>query len=556
MGDTHSRNETREPFKVIIHRGELSQIEQWVRRHSDIETGGDLFGLWSKGNTAVVQLVLGPGTDSRRTAVSFFQDAEYLQKAGSHLTEQYGLCHIGEWHSHHTLGLAQPSGGDQSTVWSNMPNNGFKRFIVFIANIDQADRELSGRKRSRPAVGLGCFLFETKDTVNWERYQMMQGEFEVIDSPGPYRNLRALSDFIRKGAESINANSEVEVFSEKATGMHEGRNVLLSSREKLTAVGQRGYQQHSSNVASTSYLAKQTLPSIAKGTSAERRGEGQDGLQGAPFTVTIDALMHTNPNPLWDELDSRKQTFLRRLSREFGGRLVNEIYTVSIQFAVEISKLCHLACTLVYDDNALLLCISTLPSPSCEIELEKKISEQSIDSQVRYVKEEVKKHITENWNRLASYVSQPTLPEVPGHRQLSGSHSSAAPTAVTPTAQPSQPEGTSSKPNDSQSTFDMTGSNPGYREENASSSSDVCPMEVDEEEHHESLLKENSSHLQTAPQGHRASSHTDHQTTDLPSCQVPQSEDRGMQGEISQSHTPVGAGHPVGSASQTNATSQ
>ena len=126
------------PFNVVIPNGELAQIREWVLQYPTTETGGDLFGLWSKGNTAVVQLVLGPGRNNRRSAVSYFQDTKYLAKAGSILTQQYGLCHMGEWHSHHTLGLAQPSNEDQKTVCSNMPNNG-SSVLSFHCKLGQGD---------------------------------------------------------------------------------------------------------------------------------------------------------------------------------------------------------------------------------------------------------------------------------------------------------------------------------------------------------------------------------------------------------------------------------
>ena len=60
-------------FKVYINQGERDQIYNWVSKHKDIETGGDLFGLWLDEQTAVVQFVLGPGKDCRRTTTSFFQ---------------------------------------------------------------------------------------------------------------------------------------------------------------------------------------------------------------------------------------------------------------------------------------------------------------------------------------------------------------------------------------------------------------------------------------------------------------------------------------------------
>jgi hypothetical protein len=60
-------------FKVYINQGEWDQICAWVLKHKDIETGGDLFGLWLDEQTAVVQFVLGPGEECSRTTTSFFQ---------------------------------------------------------------------------------------------------------------------------------------------------------------------------------------------------------------------------------------------------------------------------------------------------------------------------------------------------------------------------------------------------------------------------------------------------------------------------------------------------
>ena len=72
----------------------------------------------------MVQFVLGPGKDCRRTTTSFFQDISYLQDAGSYFTKQHGLCNIGQWHSHHKIPLFEPSAGDHNTVWNNMPTLG------------------------------------------------------------------------------------------------------------------------------------------------------------------------------------------------------------------------------------------------------------------------------------------------------------------------------------------------------------------------------------------------------------------------------------------------
>ena len=157
-------------FKVHINQGEMYQIQEWVSKHRNIETGGDLFGLWLDDHTAVVQFVLGPGKKCRRAETSFFQDVKYLQQAGSYLTDKHGLCNIGQWHSHHRLSLSKPSHGDENTVWRNMPVLGLNRYIVFIANITNK-------------VTVNCFLFHYQG----RKRSLTEGQFKYLDGNSPLR---------------------------------------------------------------------------------------------------------------------------------------------------------------------------------------------------------------------------------------------------------------------------------------------------------------------------------------------------------------------------------
>ncbi|XP_065838125.1 uncharacterized protein [Oscarella lobularis] len=179
----------RPPLKVVIHQSELGVIRSCVLDYPDCETGGDLFGLWSKDNTVNVLFVLGPGKNSRRTTTSFFQNSSYLKRAGECLVHKLGLCHIGEWHSHHTLDLAYPSSGDQRTVERNMPTYGWKRFLVFIANIDRGRgySDYSFRQTPQRETGLGCFLFESGGKSSM--LPMMTGSFKPIPGQSPYRKM-------------------------------------------------------------------------------------------------------------------------------------------------------------------------------------------------------------------------------------------------------------------------------------------------------------------------------------------------------------------------------
>ena len=48
----------RPSFNVVIPNGELAQIRRWVLEHPNKETGGDLFGLWSKTTPPLYNLCL------------------------------------------------------------------------------------------------------------------------------------------------------------------------------------------------------------------------------------------------------------------------------------------------------------------------------------------------------------------------------------------------------------------------------------------------------------------------------------------------------------------
>ncbi len=192
----HSSRDKRQ-FTVYINEGERYQIEKWVEQFPNIETGGDLFGAWIDDRTAVVQFVLGPGKYCRRTSVSFFQDIDYLREAGNYLTQKHGLCNIGQWHSHHKLGITQPSGGDESTVWGNMPNLGLDRYIVFIATITGG----SYFHEEKLTVNINPYLFEIKDG---RRNGVLHGSFQSMERNSPFRLDKSIGKKVEFGAESMN----------------------------------------------------------------------------------------------------------------------------------------------------------------------------------------------------------------------------------------------------------------------------------------------------------------------------------------------------------------
>lgn len=182
-------------FKVFMYNDELEYVKWLVLQKDQIETGGDLFGLWQNQNTAVVQLVIGPGKNCSRTTTSFHQDVKYLEDVGQHVTSLYGLCNIGEWHSHHRIGLAEPSLGDKDTVWNHMADVAGGRFLVFIANIIGKDS----------VVRIGCFMFD------YSNKKMLVGDLVRLPESSPLRQTLN-SIYLKPGTEP---GQDWETFLEK-----------------------------------------------------------------------------------------------------------------------------------------------------------------------------------------------------------------------------------------------------------------------------------------------------------------------------------------------------
>ncbi|MGX7826046.1 Mov34/MPN/PAD-1 family protein [Actinokineospora sp. 24-640] len=175
------------PFKLVIHEGELDRITEWVLASEDIETGGNLFGLWTHSGAPTVQLVVGPGARARHGRTSFFQDVDHVNLVGGQARDRHGLQHVGDWHSHHTIGLKQPSRGDVATAFGVFDTTPLDRFMLMIATIE----DLRARR-----VEVGAFLFERGvDGYRTGRWVVLSGDSPVAGSlrpgDGPSKEPRA-----------------------------------------------------------------------------------------------------------------------------------------------------------------------------------------------------------------------------------------------------------------------------------------------------------------------------------------------------------------------------
>ena len=132
----HNRVESKDiPHdKAYIYQSEISFIGKCILDYPNIETGGQLFGYWTASGAPVVVYAIGPGPNANHQVAFFNQDVNYLEHVGKILVSQFGLMHIGEWHSHHQLGLDRPSGHDAYTMQSTIDKRHLKRFLLCIGN--------------------------------------------------------------------------------------------------------------------------------------------------------------------------------------------------------------------------------------------------------------------------------------------------------------------------------------------------------------------------------------------------------------------------------------
>ena len=157
---------------AIIYRSELDYLSRCILDYPNIETGGQLFGFWTSQGAPVVLYVIGPGTHANHQPTFFNQDSNYLMTVGNALLERYGLCHIGEWHSHHQLGLARPSGHDATTMFHGLQAIPQRRLLLCIGNYENG------------CTSINPYTFHEN---HMNRY--VDAIWQVIDMESPYRHL-------------------------------------------------------------------------------------------------------------------------------------------------------------------------------------------------------------------------------------------------------------------------------------------------------------------------------------------------------------------------------
>ena len=174
------------PYTVHIYENEATLLSKWTLQYPNIETGGDLFGLWLNASEVVIQAAIGPGQNCRRTRTSFLQDEQYLNSVGELLIYYQGLCRVGSWLSH-ASDTPEPSSDDNENVWRQLPTPG--RFLLLTAVIKT--------ETETPKVEMGFNLFESVIEGN----KITPMKLDILQGESPIRANKEINTKILEGAE-------------------------------------------------------------------------------------------------------------------------------------------------------------------------------------------------------------------------------------------------------------------------------------------------------------------------------------------------------------------
>jgi len=166
--------------RVIVYEDEIERIGRHVvdRRHA--ETGGELYGFVTPSGSLVLHLATGPGPEARHTTTSFHQDREFLCELFALANERHALQHLGTWHSHHGLSLAEPSGGDDASMAHALRVSGLPAFLLVIANLVDPD----GRPDHEGLPELRAFLYRHDEPLD-----PVPCEWIVLGGASPVRSV-------------------------------------------------------------------------------------------------------------------------------------------------------------------------------------------------------------------------------------------------------------------------------------------------------------------------------------------------------------------------------
>lgn len=173
---------------IRIFESEIDQIIEATAGSPDLETGGELLGLWSHADMptvmlagVTVMLAGSPGPDSKRGTTWFEQDPAAHMNLERLAWERYGVQVVGLWHSHHQLGLHELSAGDVRRTQGYSRRHKRSHYSEILAFLPEHQASWYKSRRD-PEVGLRPYLYQ--DAASG---RAMATGLEVLPGESPLR---------------------------------------------------------------------------------------------------------------------------------------------------------------------------------------------------------------------------------------------------------------------------------------------------------------------------------------------------------------------------------
>ena len=122
---------------MVIFQSELQAIAAIAAASGSIETGGDLFGLFSHAGRPMISLATPPGPLAIHEVAHFRQDIEFTKKVARTLLNRFAVQYLGNYHSHHTLALRKLSPGDILSTHSIALKNGYRTMCQLLVTFER-----------------------------------------------------------------------------------------------------------------------------------------------------------------------------------------------------------------------------------------------------------------------------------------------------------------------------------------------------------------------------------------------------------------------------------
>jgi hypothetical protein len=151
LGGKRTKGCTRAP-RILLFESEAVRIARYALSSPRLEIGGDLLGFYAPDGSPLVFVASGPGPAARGDATHFQQDPEFQALVFNQLASQFRMFYLGDWHSHHGLGLSDPSVSDDAKLQDLASRNGWPQLFSLIVQTGGVSARLDYRTGGRDEI--------------------------------------------------------------------------------------------------------------------------------------------------------------------------------------------------------------------------------------------------------------------------------------------------------------------------------------------------------------------------------------------------------------------